>query len=229
MIMETLLPTTDPTLIDGAVRELTAAGVVDLVDAVDYIERARLADAVDRERVALDRMQSEIERITQERAGLMERCWRDLVDAGVEARIARGARTVAPGDVVTLTETYYAHGHQSMLWPCAAEDAGFARGGFGPEDNCGALLIRRGLFEVVLCVDGDVLLVKTAELRGDVDTAHRRSVARLRTAAAHAGLRVSVRDREVRMLDVARTVVFSGDVDHAFAWLLGVSIDEVAS
>lgn len=184
--------------------------------------------SVDTERAKLERMQSEIDRIMEDRAGLMQRCRRDLADAGVEVRIASKVRRVSPGDIVLLSETYFGHGYQAMLWPSSAESID-GRDMLGPGDLDGSLLIRRGLFEVVLCVDGDVLLVQTAELRGDGAAAHRRSVARLRTAAAHAGLRVSVRAREVRLLDAARTIVFSGDVDHAFAWLLGVSIDEVAS
>lgn len=84
-----------------------------------------------------------------------------------------------------------------------------------------------GVFEVVASDAESLLVVRVYDDEWE-EVGHRKAVARLRNRARAGGMRVSVRDRTVSIVDPMGTVTHVGDVWSAWFWLEGVDYEEVA-
>lgn len=83
------------------------------------------------------------------------------------------------------------------------------------------LFVRHGLHDVVLAHGLHAIAVP---VEGDSESAHCRSVSRLRTLARREELRVQVRDHEVVLLDPLGNDLHRGDVLSGFAFIVGIDL-----
>lgn len=172
----------------------------------------------------LETIRTEIDALVQRRENLMLTTQAELIAAGIPAYVIdshapRGNREVA-GDVGFVVESYfdYSPRHPKVRMTFHRNpDSNRDRGPYWT--TCG-LMIDHGDSEVLL-VDGDKMLVAETPDLGDTEAPHRKAIARLRTLARSHGMTVSVRDREVTLIDLMNNRPHIGDVFSAFKWLTG--------
>ena len=73
--------------------------------------------------------------------------------------------------------------------------------------------------------DGSEQLITRVPDVDDVERGHRRSVARLRSRARRDDLRVSVRDRDVSLIDPMGTIAHCGTLETAWLWIEGFDLE----
>ena len=190
------------------------------------------ASDIDRARDGLATIRARIESLVEERAALVNTAQAELIAAGVDAiTIATnsiGAMSVtgkAPEALFWVNEYWDVQrglregGHGYSIAPL--EDA--TRRGLGPEVYTLGLLNARGTYRILLA-DDDVILAARIPGADDDERGHRQSVARLRTVARRDDMRVRVRDLDISLIDPMDTIVHTGTVLTAFAFLLGVEL-----
>jgi len=203
-IMSTVYPSTVPC---GELPSLdadhSAKGTRSLIDDL----RARL--------LALD---TEAQRLTQERQAAFVAAESALRDAGHECYIVPRRKTIDHAakkacDTVHITILYGPGGHAIMIdFPHGVDAA-------GPRHVGGNVYDARGDFAVIAEDEDHMLVARRVSLS---DVTHRRTIGRLRAFARPASLRVQLKGQEVTLIDPVDTEVWTGNVTSAFLWLAGL-------
>jgi hypothetical protein len=187
---------------------------------------------VERAREGLAVIQAEIESLVARRNELMSTAWAELVAAGVDAHVVplkafpyiKGRHNADAEVLVRLLESWYVlpsgRYHDFDVYRVSAITR---RRNVGPEATERGLTLDHGMHRVLLVDTDNVLIARVPGLEDD-ERSHRLAVGRLRTLARREQMRVRVRDLSVEIVDPMDTVVHTGTVLTAFAFLLGVEL-----
>ncbi|GAA2947709.1 hypothetical protein GCM10010458_36660 [Microbacterium luteolum] len=179
----------------------------------------------------LEVAQAEAERVKREiwelwvhRQTIIENTVKRLRDGGVDAHLARILQAKSPTSGV-LCESWsfdkrgtYRHGFDYF----SVDEKSRRKPGVHLCE--GALIVWHGTYEL-LHRDGQRAIVVSAEGVDDHEAAHRRDVAHLRRVARRDGLSVSVRDRDVTLLDPMGTTLHTGTVITTLAFIAGIDLN----
>jgi len=165
----------------------------------------------------LNTIRAEVEELLQRRESLMLTTQAELIAAGIPSYVIRKSKSYDVGSLGYLVEGFnigYIHSNEPSMSTLHHPR------NIGPYLNRGHLYTVHGIFEVLL-IDGDKMLVAQTPDQGDTEAPHRKTLSRLRNLARTHDFRVSVRDREVTLIDPMNTHVHTGDALSAFKWIHG--------
>lgn len=199
---------------------MTATTLAERPDAAIVAAQARL-----------DQITAEVAALFAARKGLLDSTVLELGARGVEAYRVDELRFRASthvGDVVHVFESFNRLENGRIMRRLAASRNAWSHqlplsvSAYTPRESSCAMHIGRGLAQVVLKDDRDILV---AAIPGqDTEAGHRGSVSRLRNLARKDDLRVRVRDRDITLIDPLGNRVHEGDIISGFAFLLNIDI-----
>lgn len=170
-----------------------------------------------------ERSQREMKELRLRRQTVIQKTVERLRGYGVDARVARILERVTPMHGMLCEAWYFdARGTYRHSLEFFSIDPSHQTRTIGARLHDGALLVWHGTYEL-LHRDGRAGIVVSTEGNDD-EAAHRRNVAHLRRVARREGFRVSVADRDAALLDPMNTVLHTGTVLTALAFIAGVDL-----
>lgn len=190
----------------------------------EHFERFGVEPTYDRVRGELRELRAASRLIEQHHGALLADLSGRMTSVGIENYILpnRDAPRTAVGQVGPIFRRLYAgHKYDDLTWIARTDEKRR-----GPEFSSwqGSVWGVIGLFEVIHVGPTHTLLARV-ENDPFEESGFRRALDRLRGRARHDQMRISVRDRQVSIVDPMGTVTHTGDIWSAACWLEGIDQD----
>lgn len=169
------------------------------------------------------RIQREIMELYAHRQAIIDNCVSALREGvGLDAKVACAWKSKPPLQGIVTETFYFAEGQTYRhAFEYFAPHARSRSTGIRLID--GALTIYHGTHQLV-AADGRKTIVVPLQGADGFEDGHRSTIRSLRTIARREGMRISVRDRDIALLDPMGTILHSGTAITTLAFIAGIDL-----